>query len=271
MPDNVATDELEGILPDFGLLADERPETAIAGLPSTLIVSALEDQLSRFASGYTDKDYLSPIINASKILASRHSDDNEITGSINVSIDSILDRVITCIEREWNVEFSQVGLDHGSAGYAQDVLELYRFFIVDRMHLSMELMFHMIVSNRKQLVEQYRKSIEKKNQTVSEARRVFQQFEDVVVWVAMPQIFDDLVNSSSWDYSLQESLDMLNVEYSQFLHTVASMWTPEEFAIKYCKPIIESENRSKAETTVRDWWITTAPKKVVGEEPEEEE
>lgn len=264
MVDITSNDKLEGILPDLGMLADDHPETVIANLPSTLIVSALEDQLTKAANGYTDKDYLTPIVDATKMLSNKYSNDPEVVGSISTSLDTILSRVVSAISREWNTDFSQIGLDPDSPSYVQDVVELYRFFVVDRISLSIELLFHIIVSNRKKLVDQYRKSVEKKNQTVSEARRVFQQFEDVVIWIAMPQIFDDIKTSSAWDFSFEESLDALNVDYSsKFLYTLASMWMQPEFSSKYCAVALTDDNESFTESYIRNGWLTSAPKKAL--------
>jgi hypothetical protein len=262
MVDITSNDKLEGILPDLGMLADDHPETVIANLPSTLIVSALEDQLTKAANGYTDKDYLTPIVDATKMLSNKYSGDSDVVSSISTSLDAILSRVVSAISREWNTDFSQIGLDPNSPSYVQDVVELYRFFVVDRINLSIELLFHIIVSNRKKLVDQYRKSVEKKNQTVSEARRVFQQFEDVVIWIAMPQIFNDIKNSSAWDFSFEESLDVLNVDYSsKFLYTLASMWVQPEFSSKYCAVALTEDNELITESYIRNGWLTSAPKK----------
>ena len=266
MVDITTQDSLEGILPDQGMLADDHPETIIANLPSTLIVSALENQLTKALVGYTSVDYLSPIISATNVLSDRYKDDPEIVGSIAVSLDSILSRVVDTITKEWNIDFSQIGLDAGSPNYVQDVLELYRFFVVDRINLGMELIFHIIVSNRKRFVEQYRKSIEKKNQTVSEARRVFQQFEDVAIWVAMPQIFEDLKNTSAWEHSFHECLGMLMIDYSsKFLLNLAVQWPNDEFSNKYFLPVLSEETESYTMTCVQNWWLGTAAKKDPGE------
>ena len=63
------------ILPSQGMLPDDRPETAVAGLPTTLIVAGLETQLASAASWYTQTDYLSPILDAAALIRERRSGD----------------------------------------------------------------------------------------------------------------------------------------------------------------------------------------------------
>ena len=159
-------------------VVDDRPETSVAGLPMTLVVSALEVQLARTGGDYNSTDYLTPVLDAVALLRQRHEEDGATLATLDASLRKILDRVATAIEQEWSIDLNQLGLDAESADYAADVQELYRFFVVERLRYARELLSQVILAARKQLVERYRKAVEKKNQTVAEARRVFANFDE---------------------------------------------------------------------------------------------
>ena len=255
------------ILPSQGMLPDDRPETAVAGLPTTLIVAGLETQLASAASGYTQTDYLSPILDAAALIRERRSGDAASLEALDASIRQILGRVATAIEQEWGIDLNQLGLDASGGDYASDVLELYRFFVTERVRLGRDLLAQVILSARKRLVERYRKSVEKRNQTVAEARRVFQTFEDVVVWVSIPQILEDLRDEGNWGFDMADSLILLESDGATFLSRLAALWGDDDFAAKYCVPALSDENISGTGMVLQDRWMSESPKKT---EPSEE-
>jgi hypothetical protein len=250
-------------------LIDDKPETTVAGLPMTLVVSGLEDQLARASGDYGNTDYLTPIIDAVALLRQRHEEDPETLQTLNASLRSILNRVASAIEQEWNVDLNQLGLDSDGADYAVDIQEMYRFFVVERVRYARELLGQVVVSARKQLVERYRKAVEKKNQTVAEARRVFAGFDDVVVWVSMPQILDDLHNEGSWGFDFADSLVLIGADGGTFLSRLASQWNPEDFASTFCAPALVEKQMAVTCMELQDRWMSESPKKTDGEEDQE--
>lgn len=242
-------------------VVDDRPETAVAGLPMTLVVSGLEDQLARAGGDYTNTDYLSPVLDAVALLRQRHEDDGEALSTLDSSLRRILGRVVGAIEQEWRIDLSQLGLDANGADYAADVQELYRFFVVERLRYSRELLAQVVTTARKQLVERYRKAVEKKNQTVAEARRVFANFDDVVVWVSMLQALEDLRDESNWGFDFADSLVLLGADGGTFLSRVAAQWNPENFASSFCAPALTEDQMVATRMNLQDWWMGESPKK----------
>ena len=239
----------------------DSPGSSVAGLPTTLIVAGLETQLAGGSSGYTQTDYLSPILDAAALIRERRSGDSETLDALQASLRSILNRIVTTIEQEWSIDLLQLGLDPESGDYSADVLELYRFFVTDRVRLGRELLSQVILSARKQLVERYRKSVEKRNQTVAEARRVFQNFEDVVIWVSMSQILDDLRDEGNWGFDMADSLILLELDGVTFLGRVASQWADTDFAARFCAPALAADNLLGSEMVLQDRWMSESPKK----------
>jgi hypothetical protein len=247
-------------------VVDDKPETAVAGLPMTLVVAGLEDQLAATGGSYTQTDYLTPVIDAVALLRQRHEDDAETLSTLDASLRQILSRVVSAIQQEWDVDLSQLGLDAGGADYSADVQELYRFFVVERLRYSRELVEQVVIAARKQLVERYRKAVEKKNQTVAEARRVFAGFDDVVIWISMPQILEDLRDEGAWGFDFADSLVLVGSDGSSFLARLASQWNPEEFASAYCAPALLPQNIAVTQMELQDRWMAESPKKTDGEE-----
>ena len=250
-------------------MVDDKPETAVAGLPMTLVVAGLENQLAAANGDYTQTDYLTPVIDAVALLRQRHEEDPDTLATLDASLRQILGRIVAAIQQEWDVDFSQLGLDSGSADYPADVQELYRFFVVERLRYSRELLEQVVIAARKQLVERYRKAVEKKNQTVAEARRVFAGFDDVVVWISMPQILEDLRDEGAWGFDFADSLVLVGSDGPSFLSRLASQWNPEEFASAYCATALSAKNLPTTQMELQDRWMAESPKKTDGEEVQE--
>jgi hypothetical protein len=239
---------------------DER--LTVSGLPTTLIVIGLEEQLNKGKIGYTSIDYLSPILEAVALLKQRHKSENDILDSLNSHLEKILNRIVKTIELEWDIDLHQLGLDSDIIDhYIGDVLELYHFFILNRLTYSHEILSEIILSMRKKLFTNYRKSVIKKNQTISEARKFFLNFEDVVVWISIPQVLISLKNESNWGFNLEQSLLLLNIENSAFLSSLLTYWNPDDFIIRYCNSSFTDENILNTELFLQDWWLSITPKK----------
>jgi hypothetical protein len=261
MEDTAISTDASDILPGAGLLPDDTPETVVAGLPTTLIVGALEAQLATGKTGFTSTDYLAPILDSAAVLRQRYEGRPEVVASLDSSLRSILSRVVGRIQDEWDVDLTQVGLDPSSGSYYDDVLELYRFMVVDRLALGRELLAQVVVSARKRFAESYRKVVEKKNQTVAEARRVFVSFDDVVVWVSIPQIIEDLRGEGNWGFNFAESAQMLGATPGSLVSRISSVWNNDDFAERYCQPALVDENASVTSMNLQDRWMNDAPKK----------
>ncbi len=271
--DDMTTDLLTAAHPEelvgSTFMVDDKPETAVAGLPMTLVVAGLENQLTAANGNYSQTDYLTPVIDAVALLRQRHEDDAETLTTLDASLRQILARVVSAIQQEWDIDLYQLGLDSGSADFAADVQELYRFFVVERLRYARELLEQVVVAARKQLVERYRKAVEKKNQTVAEARRVFAGFDDVVIWISMPQILEDLRTEGAWGFDFADSLVLVGSDGASFLSRLASQWNPEEFASAYCAPALSAQNVSVTQMELQDRWMAESPKKTDGEEVQE--
>lgn len=234
-------------------------EVAVAGLPTTLIVAGLEEQLARQTAGYSDTDYLTPLLDAVGVLRTRHAGDNDVLDELRSSANMILNRVVSTLEREWSLDLLQLGLDPESADYAADVLELYRFFVVDRAKLAEDLLYELILLDRRRIADRYRKAVEKRNQTVAEARRTFQNFDDVVVWIALPQLLEDMQAGLGWSVPLTDALNLLQADGAVFLSRAASLWGGDDFAAQFCDFFLRQPQLSSIHLRAR--WMADAPKK----------
>lgn len=251
-----ASDSVEAILPD-----PFQPGASPAGLPTSLIVAGLEDQLAKAAVGYTPADFLSPLLDARRLLLDRYAGDADIIAEVNASFYKIMARIVDVIQRELDVDFSQFGLEPGEADYPSDVLELYRFFVVDRMRNIHELVSQLVKLDRRRLSDRYRKVVEKRNQTVAEARRTFLNFDDVVIWVSMPSIVADMREYEEW-INLSGVLMHLEADGTTFLERASYSWLDESFAAKYIKPVFASAPSSIALVTkLQTRWMNESPKK----------
>jgi hypothetical protein len=258
MLDNLKSNELN-IFPDLGLLINDNPETIVAGLPTTLIATALETQLKQTITGYSDVDYLSTILDSCNLLKQRLSGNADTLSALDSSLRKIFSRVLLTIETEFDVNFT---LNSYSQEYFSDILELYQFFVINRKDFGKELLFNIISNNKKNLIDRYRKDTEKKNQTIAEARKVFSSFDDVIIFVSIPQILEDFNQETNWSLNLKETLAELDLTDSKYFSEIfTSLWNPEDFAIRYCQPLFHSDNISNLEIYLQDEWLAYAPKK----------
>lgn len=251
-------------------MVDDRPETSVAGLPMTLVVAGLEAQLAQQGGGAV-ADYLSPVFDAVALLRQRHEEDGAALATLDSSLRKILGRVVGALSDTWATDFLQLGLDPDGADYASDVQELYRFFVIDRQRHAQQLLSRVIYTARRQLVERYRKSVEKKNQTVAEARRVFSSFDDVVIWVSMPQILEDLRSEGAWGFDFADSLVLLGASPGTFLSRLAAQWNPEDFAADFCRLALSPDAAVATRLALQDWWMGESPKKTPDNEQESPE
>jgi len=264
-------------MPDIAFAADETdldfdllpPDVALAGLPASLIVSGLESQLSRAASGYTPSDYLAPILDAVALLRRRHAGNSAVLSELSSHVSKILARVVDAVGHDWGVELSTLGLTPGTTSYEDDVLELYRFFVADRLEHARELTFQTILTDRRRLADRFRRAVEKRNQTVSEARRVFASFDDVVIWVSLPEILTTLREEpESWSFDLAEALARLGgepgVAGAGFLAMAADTWLDRGFAARFVTPALSQAEELNTVLELRERWLATAQKKTEG-------
>ena len=257
-PDILTLDQQAAGILDPGL----DPSLSLAALPATLIVSGLEEQLALAASGYSQTDYLTPLLSASALLSERHAEDSDVLSEVRSSFGRILGRVVETINRDSGLDLFQLGIDPAGADYAGDVFELYRFFIVDRVRNAGDLAYYAVTADRRRLVERYRRSVEKKNQTVAEARRVFQSFDDVVIWVCMPEIVEGLRAETAPTGSLGDALGMLELEGAPFLRGVAWRFPDDTFLGRYLAPVVAGGRAASGlATSLRARWLEDSPKK----------
>ena len=250
------------LTPDQQAAGISDPGLGLAALPATLIVSGLEEQLSLVASGYSQTDYLAPLLSAAALLRERHAGDPDVLSEVRTSFGRILGRVVDAVGLDSGLDMSQLGIDPAGADYAGDVYELYRFFVVDRMRNAADLAYHTVTADRRRLVERYRRAVEKKNQTVAEARRVFQSFDDVVVWVCMPEIVEGLRAESAPAGTLAEALGALELEGAPFLRGVAWRFPDYAFLGRYLAPAVSGGRASSGlATALRARWLEDSPKK----------
>jgi hypothetical protein len=252
---------------DAVVLDDDRPGVALASLPASLIVSGLVDQLARARSGYTPTDYLAPILSVVALLRERHRGDADVTDEIRSRLADILGAVVAAVADDWGADPFQLGLDPEGGDYAQNVAELYRFFVVDRMRNCRDLLFRCVVADRKRIADRYRRGVEKRNQTVAEARKVFQSFDDVVVWGAMPAVVAAFRDGATWSFGLQEVLARLGggdpgSPGAGYLAAASQAWTSADFASRYVAPaLMEGEPATLTALGLGDRWLSEAPKK----------
>ena len=246
---------------NFDMPLPVSPEMSVAGLPTTLIAAGLYRQLDMQPKDYTDTDYLTPLMDSVIMLRERHKDDVEILNNINSAIRLILDKIVIAINREFNIELGDFGVDRELGSYESDVRELYHFFIIARMSLARDLLAITISNSRRRYADMFRKSVEKRNQTTAEARRNLAQFDDVVIFVSIGQIVESLVNESNWGYNLSDSVQLLNLESSSLIMRIANYWDPDSFAEDFCKVALVPQNRSNTVIDLASWWFNASPKK----------
>ena len=255
-----------------GLVSSEVPAgVSLAGLPATLIVSGLEDQLSQAALGYTETDYLAPILEAQALLTARHEGDPDTLGEVRDSFSRILSRVAGAIAADWGADLVDLGVDPGGADYAGDVYELYRFFVVDRRRNAEALLYGMVTLERRRLADRYRRTVVKKDQTVAEARRTFASFDDVVVWVCMPELLEDMRAERGPVGTLVDALGVLNLDGTTLLKSVAWKHPDDTFMSRYAAPLLVDRQQASVATALRGRWLEEAPKKTAAGAAEDEE
>jgi hypothetical protein len=252
---------------DSVTLGDHRPEVALAGMPFALMVSSLGDQLDRFRTGYSPNDYLTPILSARALLMDRHAGDGETVSAISESFSTIVGSVARAVSLDWGADLGQLGLDPCSESYQRDVSELYAFFVTGRLRNARELLFGCVADDRRRLADTYRRTVEKRNQTTAEARRKFLNFDDVVVWSAVPQILASMRASADWSFPLAEVLERLDGPDPQdpdagFLASAARYMDDDSFAAAYVAPAL-AEFGAMAATSlyIKDRWLRESPKK----------
>ena len=238
------------------------PEMSVAGLPTTLIVASLNTQLARGPEGYTETDYLSVIMNTVSMLRDRHAGDGELMAELNFAIRAIFSKVINAINTEWDIDLFQIALDPDSGSYESDVTELYRFFVTGRLQNARDLLLQIVINSRKRILEANRRTVDKRNQTIAEARRVFQSFDDVVIWMSIPQFLADLKADGGWNVDLRESLLMLDADSSALISRIATIWNLDDFAERFCNVAMTRANMSTTEMDLKTFWMEDAPKKV---------
>jgi hypothetical protein len=245
----------------------ERSGGLLAGLPTTLIISGLEEQLGKTSSGYSSTDYLSPVLDAVSLIRSR-CEDPATSRDVNTAVRRILSSVVTAVEAEWGWDLSQLGFETDGSDYEGDVQELYEFFISDRVSNARDYIYASIVGDKRRIVERYKKSVEKRNQTVSEARRSY-QFDDVVVWVSLPRILADFGGGELMSpATMPEVLATLGVE-SRLLGRLAGSAGHEYFAASYVRPVLVGALLQETIIELRTRWLADAPRKPAGDQQQE--
>jgi hypothetical protein len=246
------------------LVDEDRPGVALASLPASLIVSGLMDQLSS-ASAYSQQDYLSPVLSAAALLRARHEEDGGTVSEVAAAVRDILSAVAAAVASDWGADLEQLGLDPQSPDYEQDVAELYRFFVLGRLDGARRMLYGLIRQDRRRFADLYRKTVEKRNQTTSEARKVFATFDDVVVWSSIPQILSSFAASDDWSFPLAEVLDRVggpDAASPGFLAAASALWTSESFAARYAAPALaRGDAISATALALKDRWLTESPRK----------
>lgn len=251
---------------------DVPPSVSLAGLPASLIITGLEDQLAQAASGYTDTDYLQPIVEALSLLREKYADDQDTMEEISASFGSVMRRVVEAVASDWGVDAGQLGLDPGAVTFIGDVTEIYRFFVVDRVRNAQEIVYASVLADRRRIADRYRKQVEKRNQTVAEARRFFASFDDVVVWSSIPSYLETMVAEGGPVGTLSDALATLRIDGAPFLRNAAWKFPDEGFAARYVAPAFRTKpGRAGITTLLQGRWREDSPKKVAGSAPNQED
>jgi hypothetical protein len=234
----------------------------LARLPSTLVVSGLEDQL-RGPLGATAADYLTPLYDRLARVRALSADDEETLQEVSRKLGVVLDRVVRAIEAEVGLDLGQLGLSPDDGAYEADVLVLYHFFVCDRVSNAREVLFQLLEGDRRRIAERYRKTVEKKNQTVAQARRLFQSFDDVVVWLSVNLVLADLAAEPGWSFDLAHVLLLLGHDPAvpDLLTQLADAYGARDFAARYAAPALAPEVFLRTAYALRDRWSQEAPKK----------
>jgi hypothetical protein len=255
---------------DSVVLDDDGATTSLAGLPASLIVSGLLSQLGRAASGYTETDFLTPIMNAAALLRDKHAGNQDVEVEIRRCLSEILGAVVSAVSADWGADLEQLGLEPGLSSYEDDVREMYRFFVIGRMQTCRDVLYHFISQDKRRLADRFRRAVEKRNQTTAEARRYFASFDDVVIWASMPSIVAEMRSHSSWSFPMSEVLELAGgaspgTPGAGFLSSAAQLWGATDFAARYVFPaLVPGDATAATIIDMRGRWVTSAPKKSIG-------
>jgi hypothetical protein len=247
--------------PDMELVGG-RAAIGVAGLPASLLVSGLSGQISRASQDYPQTNYLVPILDAVRFVR-RRSDGGQVLGELDSAVRRILFSVVERVERDWDFRVEDFGFDLSGEGGELDALELYEFFIAERVRNATELVYQTVVLERRRLANAYRKAVSKTDQTVSEARKTLLNFDDVIVWMSVPAIVSEMASGDSWSVGLGESLDRIGCSPSGegILSWMAGAWDDPTFSRRYAEPVLSGGGGAALVTAVRSRWLNEAEKK----------
>lgn len=244
-------------------------ETGQSSLPKALITASLNAQLANLDNNQSSLDHLTPILDAIRLIQNRDEEDVEIKAEMRECRRVILNSVVTALGKYWNADFLQLGMDPDSADFELDVRDLYRFLVVDREARSREMLFNYILLERRRLIERFKKGIEKKNQTVAEARRVFSSFEDVVIYFSIPKVLSAIYEGiePEWgEMSIDGCIQLAGSDVSPILGHLAGVWGDPNFGRCYVSTSLNIANSVSTKLNLQTMWMKQCERKTTGDD-----
>jgi len=239
------------------------PEVIAADFPSSMIVGSLEGQLEQAAQGYSPNDYLGPLLERMRLVRAKHDNDQAIMAPADEVVRRVLGRVSAQIEADLQIDLAQAGISAGSAGYEEDLEEVYAFSVTNRAANCLEVLRAAIYYNRKHFAAEYRAETDKKDQSIAQVRKILKSFDDVVIWSAMPLIVKQFSGDSAWSMPMAELLEYLgeSPDPGSALLRLAEASPADDFASRYLAPALSERQISKTILKVREAWLAQAAKR----------
>ena len=147
------------------------PDYMMTQFSSSLLVTYLYDQVQNTDFEELQSNQLENILLRINIVLNKFNEDTEVRERLVIIKHEILIKVIAFIEDKYDIVFAEFGLDVHSDNFETEALALYEFFIVNRLKNIKTFCINYILQNKKAIIERYKDSIPKANQTFREIKK----------------------------------------------------------------------------------------------------
>lgn len=147
------------------------PDYMMTQFSSSLLVTYLYDQVQNTDFEELQSNQLENILLRINIVLNKFNEDTEVRERLVIIKHEILIKVIAFIEDKYDIKFEEFGLDVHSDNFETEALALYEFFIVNRLKNIKTFCINYILQNKKAIIERYKDSIPKANQTFREIKK----------------------------------------------------------------------------------------------------
>jgi hypothetical protein len=232
----------------------------LSDFSSSMVITALNNQLNDLEKQKLDnKDFLTPFLKRID-LAKRLDISEEGKSALELAKNSILLLVTNAIEKNLEIDLSEHDLNPENGNYENDIQELYNFTIKDRKEIAIKFLENIIIMNRKIFsTNLYRIEIDKKDQTISNVRKLFSNYDDVVVWCNIEKILKEFQDGLEFTFSLEQFLevvgDSIGIPSDGFIDNLSGTLEEVNFSKLFLTPVLTNEEFTNTKIKIQERWI----------------